>query len=390
MAATFLNRLSTMVRMAAVLVAGCLAATVATGAEPAAGKPARLLCVSVTTGFRHGSIGTAEAVLEELGRANNLYHLDYLRMPPGRAAQPKAPKRAAATSDADWKKQEEAFQAELATFKAADAVWMEGLKGQFAKAFAPESLANFDGVIFASTTGELPIPDMTAFLDWIKSGKAFIGFHAASDTFKSSDAYCEMIGGHFAGHPWNGGGQHAFVVHEPGHRLTAMLPERFRWQDEIYQYDARYNPDNLRVLVSLDMQASSPKEPWHVPVSWVREFGRGRVFYTNFGHNEATWKEPMFQKHMSEGMAWALGRFDAAATPNSEVQAAEYLRSVVAAAAAATGKNADDLLAKVDARIRGDAGWAKGLRPTLLPLRDMKPEERAAAYGKALDAIMKP
>ncbi|MFM1995769.1 MAG: hypothetical protein RLZZ111_156, partial [Planctomycetota bacterium] len=308
MAATFLNGLSTMVRMAAVLVAGCLAATVATGAEPAAGRPARLLCVSVTTGFRHGSIGTAEAVLEELGRANNLYHLDYLRMPPGRAAQPKAPKRAAATSDADWKKQEEAFQAELATFKAADAVWMEGLKGQFAKAFAPESLANFDGVIFASTTGELPIPDMTAFLDWIKSGKAFIGFHAASDTFKSSDAYCEMIGGHFAGHPWNGGGQHAFVVHEPGHRLTAMLPERFRWQDEIYQYDARYNPDNLRVLVSLDMQASSPKEPWHVPVSWVREFGRGRVFYTNFGHNEATWKEPMFQKHMSEGMAWALGR----------------------------------------------------------------------------------
>jgi len=378
-----------MMRMAAVLVLGVLAAGAA-AAEPAAGNPARLLCVSVTTGFRHGSIGTAEAVLEELGRTSNLYHLDYLRMPPGRAAQPKAPKRAADASDADWKKQEAAFQAELAAFRAADAVWMQGVKEQFAKAFAPEALAVFDGVIFASTTGELPIPDMTAFLDWIKSGKAFIGFHAASDTFKSSDAYCDMIGGHFAGHPWGGGGEHAFVVHEPGHRITAMLPERFRWKDEIYQYDARYNPDNLRVLVSLDMQASSPKEPWHVPVSWVRDYGRGRVFYTNFGHNETTWKEPMFQKHMSEGMAWALGRFDAAATPNPDVQAAEYLRSVVAAAAAATGTNADDVLAKIDARIHGDAGWAPRLRPELLRLRQMKPEERAAASAKALDSILKP
>lgn len=388
-ALNMMKAMNTTVRAAAVVLAGVLAAA-ASAAEPAPGKPARLLCVSVTTGFRHGSIGTAEAVLEELGRSSNLYHLDFLRMPPGRAAQPKPPKRAVDTSDADWKKQEEAFQAELATFKAADAVWMEGLKGQFAKAFAPETLANFDGVVFASTTGELPIPDMAAFLDWIKSGKAFIGFHAASDTFKSSDAYCEMIGGHFAGHPWNGGGQHAFVVHEPGHRLTAMLPERFRWQDEIYQYDARYNPDTLRVLVSLDMQASSPREPWHVPVSWVRDYGRGRVFYTNFGHNEATWKEPMFQKHMAEGMAWALGRFDAAATPNPDVQAAEYLRSVVAAAAAATGKNGDDLLAKVDARIRGDAGWATRLRPELLPLRSLKPEDRAAAYAKVLDTLMKP
>ncbi|MFM8703265.1 MAG: ThuA domain-containing protein [Planctomycetia bacterium] len=352
--------------------------------EPAA---ARLLAVTVTNGFRHSSINTAEGVLEELGRSSGLYHLDYLRMPAGRPAQPPAPKRAAGTGDDDWKKQEEAFKAAQETFRAADAVWQQGLKEQFAKAFAPEALAHFDGVIFASTTGELPLPDVAGFLAWIRSGKAFIGFHAASDTLKSSDAYCEMIGGHFAGHPWNGSGQHAFVVHEPGHRLTAMLPPRFRWQDEIYQYDPRYKPENLRVLVSLEMQASSPREPWHVPVSWVRDYGAGRVFYTNFGHNDATWKEPMFQKHMSEGIAWALGRFDAEAAPNPDVQAAEYLRSAVAAAAAATGKNADDLLAKVDARIARDPSWAAGLRPLLVELRELKPEARAEAYAKVFAAI---
>ncbi|MFM9196817.1 MAG: ThuA domain-containing protein, partial [Planctomycetia bacterium] len=149
--------------------------------EPAA---ARLLAVTVTNGFRHGSINTAEGVLEELGRSSGLYHHDFLRMPAGRPAQPPAPKRAAGTGDDDWKKQEEAFKAAQETFRAADAVWQQGLKEQFAKAFAAEALAHFDGVIFASTTGELPLPDVAGFLAWIRSGKAFIGFHAATDTLR--------------------------------------------------------------------------------------------------------------------------------------------------------------------------------------------------------------
>ena len=230
---------------------------------------------------------------------------------------------------------------------------------------------------------------MDAFLAWIKSGKAFVGFHAASDTFKKSDAYCDMIGGHFAGHPWTAGGEHAFVVHDPSHRIVAMFPERFRWKDEIYQYDPRYKPENLRVLVSLDMAASTPQEPWHVPVSWVREYGKGRVFYTNFGHNDATWNEPMFKKHMQEGMAWALGRFDAPAAPNPDVQAAEYLRSALAAAAAAKGANADDLRAKVDAKIAADPAWAGSLRPMLLELRTMAPVARADAYATLLAELEK-
>ena len=353
-------------------------------------RPARLLVVSVTTGFRHASIGTAEPVLEELGRSTGLFHCDHLRMPPGRLPQPKPPKRGKDTSAEEWAKQEAEFKRAQEQFRRDDQAWQAGLKAEFAKVFSAESLRDFDGVIFLSTTGDLPVPDLAAFLDWIKSGKAFIGFHAATDTFKSSDAYCDMIGGHFAGHPWGAGGEHAFVVHEPGHRVAAMFPERFRWKDEIYQYDLRTKPENLRVLVSLDMQASQPKEPWHVPVAWVRDYGKGRVFSTNFGHNDATWKEPMFQKHMAEGIAWALGRFDAPAAPNPEVQAAEYLRSVVAAAAAATKADADALRAKADAKIAKDAAWATGLRPMLLGIRGLKPEDRAAAYAQVIAEVEKP
>ncbi len=374
--------------VAAGLVAACGWPVAAADAE----KPARLLVVSVTTGFRHASIGTAEPVLEELGRSTGLFHCDFLRMPPGRLPQPKAPKRGDGESDDDWKRREAGFKEEQEKFRRDEQAWQAGLAAEFAKVFSAESLRDFDGVIFLSTTGDLPVPDLTGFLDWVKSGKAFIGFHAATDTFKNSDAYCDMIGGHFAGHPWGAGGEHAFVVHEPGHRVTAMFPERFRWQDEIYQYDLRYKPENLRVLLSLDMQASSPKEPWHVPVAWVRDYGKGRVFSTNFGHNDATWHNPMFQKHMLEGIAWAVGRFDAPAAPNPDLQAAEYLRSVVAAATAATGNDpdADALRAKADAKIAKDAAWATGLRPMLLELRSLKPEDRAAAYAKVIAEIERP
>ena len=60
---------------------------------------------------------------------------------------------------------------------------------------------------------------------------------------------------------------------------------------------------------------------------------------------------------------------------------------MIAAAAAATGKNADDLLAKVEGRISRDPSWAKGLRPLLLELRELKADERAEAYAKVLAAI---
>jgi type 1 glutamine amidotransferase len=312
----------------------------------------RLLLVSVTRGFRHASIPAAETALEEIGRAAGRFHLEFLR---GAVEKGKDPD--------------------------------DGLKARFATAFAPETLAAFDGVIFASTTGELPIPDVAAFLDWIRSGKAFIGFHAATDTLKSSDAYCDMVGGHFAGHPWNAGREHGFVVHEPGQRLTGMFAERFRFDDEIYRYDERFKPENLRVLISIDMQASRPQEPYHVPVSWVREYGKGRVFYTNFGHNEETWKEPAFREHARQGIDWALGRFDAPAAPNPALQAAESVRSAIPAAAAAAGRPADDLRGKAEAKIGRDASWAPGLRPLL---RDLRFGDRSAALAALVAEIDAP
>ena len=350
-------------------------------------EPARLLVVTVTKGFRHGSIETAEPVIEKLGREEGLFHADFLRMPPGRPPQPRRPRRGKNMTDETWAKIEADHKDKQRAFQKADQPWQETLKQKFAVAFSPESLAQFDGVVFVSTTGELPIPDLGAFLKWIQEGHAFIGVHAASDTLKSSDAYVEMIGGHFSGHPWTAGGEHGFVNHDPKHRIVQMFPERFRWKDEIYQYGPRYQPENVRVLLSIDMAASKPKHPWHVPVTWIREYGRGRVFYTNLGHNNETWGDAAFQKHITEGTAWALEKFDAPSTSNPSVQAAEYLRSAVAAAGELEGIEHDALRAEVDTKIKANPLWAIQMRPQLVALRTLKGAELTTSLQQFVEAI---
>ncbi len=351
------------------------------------GEPARLLVVTVTKGFRHGSIETAEPILEKLGRETGMFHVDFLRMPPNRPSQPKRPRRGKNVTDEKWSQVESQFKEKQKAFQKADQPWQQVLQQKFAVAFSPESLAQFDGVVFVSTTGELPIPDLGAFLKWIREGHAFIGIHAASDTLKSSDAYVEMIGGHFAGHPWTAKGEHGFVNHEPQHRIVKMFPERFRWKDEIYQYGPRYQPDNVRVLLSIDMAASTPKHPWHVPVSWIRDYGRGRVFYTNLGHNNETWSDSAFQEHFIEGAAWALGTVDVPSKSNPSVQAAEYLRSAVAAAGELEGMGHDALRAQVDAKIAADPSWAAQMRPQLIGLRTLKGSELATSLKKLAEDI---
>ena len=81
---------------------------------------------------------------------------------------------------------------------------------------------------------------------------------------------------------------------------------------KIYQYKG-YDRKNLRVLISLDAIKSgkSGKSPTQdYPVSWVKSYGKGRVFYSNFGHNKATWWTPFLLEHFLAGIRWSVGELD--------------------------------------------------------------------------------
>jgi len=200
--------------------------------------------------------------------------------------------------------------------------------------FTANNLAKYDGIIFNNTTNLDPSEEQQkAILDFIKSGKGVAGFHAASDNFKKWEAGAAMIGGIFNGHPWGGGGTWAFKVEGPDHPLNAAFKGKGFWhKDEIYWYRPQsfQGRENLRVLVSLDMsraesQAPLKKKPEYkpeevdVPVSWCRTLGKGRLFYTNLGHNHTTFQNRMILQHMLDGIQYALGDLKADAVPTAKL-----------------------------------------------------------------------
>lgn len=247
---------------------------------------------------------------------------------------------------------------------------------QDASVLTPEKLKELDVVLFY-TTGALPISpeNFEAFLGWLRSGKAFVGIHSATDTFHNFKPYYELINGVFDGHPWGAGETVTLRVHDPEHAAVKSWGSELVIKDEIYQY-RQYDPKAVRVLASLDMARCKTKRPWHVPVVWVRQVGRGRLFYTNLGHNEGTWQDARFRTHLLSGIRWALGLEPGSAEPNPDVQALEGVRSFCAAAAAELGKDPGALVAGAEARSR-DSAWLERMAAELAALRKLDPKKDA-------------
>lgn len=191
--------------------------------------------------------------------------------------------------------------------------------------FTKENLAKYDVVMFY-TTGVLPIAetDMDYFLnDWLKTkGHGFIGFHSATDTYKDFEPYWDMIGGSFNGHPWNAGNTVTIAVHEPEHPTMVPFGREFQIRDEIYQYK-NWQPEKVRVLMSLDMSKCNPSKPYHVPVSWVKSWGEGKVYVNNLGHNEGTWTDERFLQSITAGIKWIRGDVEGESAPNPELSKAQ-------------------------------------------------------------------
>lgn len=224
--------------------------------------PARLLVVTHTTGFRHSSIAIAETTLRTLGQTSRLYDTEFCRNAPD----------------------------------------VEAL-------LTPAHLANVDAVFFANTTGDLGIPDLHGFVEWVGAGHAFLGAHSASDTYHDAPEYVAMLGGEFLTH---GSIAEADVkVEDPADPAVAHLAPRFRIVDELYRFTG-LNRAGVRVLLSLDRNPDDGLgpvgQPADLPLAWHRSHGTGRVFYTALGHREEVWQDPRFQQHLLEAIRWSLQR----------------------------------------------------------------------------------
>ncbi len=301
--------------LSSLLIAGLAIAAIA--------APKKVLVVSVTTGFRHSSIETAEKIIAKLGDDSGVFTVDYARVTPPKA--PRKPNASKETGDAAKDKAgKEKYDAELAQFQAEEAKFKEAQqsyaddqKKVLAEKMSPAALKNYDAIIFANTTGDLPLPDNQAFVDWVKAGHGFVAMHSGSDTFHGFKPYIDMLGGEFQTH----GAQE--IVNclnvDPQHPATKHLGASFDIggkKEEIYIFK-NYLQKSVRELLVLDKHPNT-KEPGHYPISWCRDFGAGKVFYTSLGHNEFVWEMPEYQTHVLGGIKWALGLEKSDATPQAK------------------------------------------------------------------------
>lgn len=237
-------------------------------------QPRKLLILTWTKGARHASIPLAAKALELLGKKTGAWE-------------------AAITND-------------IADCTAAN-------------------LAKYDALCSDQCTGALSDDEAIkkALLDYVAGGKGWVGVHAATDVraWKFPE-YHEMIGGVFAGHPF----KHISVkLDDPAHPLSAAFDGKgFEITDEIYTFRDPYSREKLRVLLSIDWESCGPlgganREDNDYALGWVKSYGKGRVFYCAFGHQEPVWYNPAVLRFYLDGIQFALGDLKADTTPSAKL-----------------------------------------------------------------------
>jgi uncharacterized protein len=224
-------------------------------------SPERILYFTYSAGYRHDVIPLSKAILTQLGSNSGVFEVT-------------------ATEDASE--------------------------------FSTENLERYAAVMFY-TTGELPMSDAqrTALLNFVRSGRGFIGVHSATDTFYTWPDYLDLVGGYFNGHPWH---QAVTIeVVDPDDPVVAFLGNSLRVEDEIYQI-SDFDYQGSRVLLRLDAgsvdlgKTGVHRRFYGWPLAWTRFYGKGRVFYTALGHEPSVWQDARYQRILTNAILWSMRR----------------------------------------------------------------------------------
>jgi len=206
--------------------------------------------------------------------------------------------------------------------------------------FKPESLNRFDAVCLNNTTQlKFDAEARESLMAFIKGGKGIAGIHAATDNFYDWPEAAEMFGGQFSGHPWTADGTWAIKIDDPKHTLMAAFDGKgFKINDEIYRTaPPLYSRSKQRVLMSLDMSddvtanvSGVTPDDADTGISWVKSYGKGRLFYCSLGHNhQVTWTAPVLQ-HVLDGIQFVLGDLPCDTTASVMSDLPELLSKVAA------------------------------------------------------------
>ena len=158
-----------------------------------------------------------------------------------------------------------------------------------------ENLEKYDGLMIYANHEKITPEQEKALLGFVENGRGFIPVHCASFCFQNSPDYISLVGGQFLKHKTD---TFTAPIIKKDHPIVKSLHEFSTW-DETYVHD-KLGTD---ITVLMERVEGDHHEPW----TWVKEHGKGRVFYTAYGHDERTWRNPGFQQLIKEGILWAVG-----------------------------------------------------------------------------------
>ena len=191
----------------------------------------------------------------------------------------------------------------------------------------PASLKQFDAVYLNNTVGDIfPTPAVRdAFAAFVANGGGLVGNHGASVASTTWTEFGEILGARGASHrePDEKG---VINVEDPTNPIVRAFDGKpFEFTDEFYRLAAPYSRDKVRVLLSLDPIATDMmqgrcfgqclRDDNDYPVAWIRQYGKGRVFYTSVGHSPPAFWDPRMLDMFLAGVQYALGDLQADATP---------------------------------------------------------------------------
>ena len=166
----------------------------------------------------------------------------------------------------------------------------------------PKALSAYDALVVYANIDTLPPAGEAAILDFVRNGKGLVPLHCASYCFRNSPAWIDLVGAQFQKH---GMGEFRTVNVAPEQPVMQGFGG-FKSFDETYVH-TKHN-DRGRTVLEERIEGDQ-REPW----TWVRTEGKGRVFYTAWGHDQRTWSHPGFHNLVERGIRFAAGRDPATA-----------------------------------------------------------------------------
>ncbi|CAF3520095.1 unnamed protein product [Rotaria sp. Silwood1] len=161
-------------------------------------------------------------------------------------------------------------------------------------------------ITYVITTGDvLDESQQESFKSFYRSGKGFVGIHAAADTEYAWSWYNGLLGGYFAGHPSRLQNATLNIV-DQNFIATKHLPKQWKRFDEWYNFQmTQWNKVN--VLITIDEKSYYGGEHGKIhPMSWYQNYDGGRSFYTQLSHQQDSYLDSLFVQHLLGGIQYAM------------------------------------------------------------------------------------